>query len=219
MSTQREKRRAAGLCDRCGGERDDKTKRACGECRARDARRRKEKRDAKTKKGLCVSRRCENKSDQGYLTCKSCRLLDKEIRHRRLSEGFCLYCKSKQVEGLNTCQKHREGLNRGSKRWRDDKNEKGLCNRCGINPSGIGLMCEPCADYVNEYKRGWTKKQRDAGRCISCNRSTRGYARCKMCRRKKNSADRRHKRKKREAKMEMDTLSSLIGHDDEKLSQ
>ncbi len=86
----------AGLCPRCGGEPED-WRRTCAKCLAYQAANR-------------GPRNVDPAVQRSYMA---------ELRRKRLAAGLCARCNRPAIDGLTTCQEHREAQGRHSREYKE----------------------------------------------------------------------------------------------------
>ena len=201
-----EKRRAAGLCPRCGRRPPAPGRSVCAPCagksnrasRARDARLRAEgkpRRDPararayerkrsrqqageRREAGLCV--RCGTApAADGRKSCEPC------LEKRRASDR-ANYAAGKAAGklygGADPKVQRRAGRAR-SRRRQKQRTEAGLCIRCGKHPPAEGgTTCTPCREKRQAAERRQYADRRAAGLCTRCGGAVHdGLSRCTPC--------------------------------------
>ena len=198
-----ERRRAAGLCPRCGVRRPENGLALCGECagkrraseRARDARRRaagiKRRRNVVGERardrrrtaewiarGVCT--KCGvNQPEPGRRLCAACgekRRAAERARYARAKRRGELY-------GGRNPQVKRKAGRAASARRRQARLDGGTCVRCGRRlPVEGGATCQPCREIRQAAERELYASRKAAGLCVSCGRPAfAGEARCGVC--------------------------------------
>ena len=201
-----ERRKAAGLCPRCGDRPPAPERSLCAPCgekrnradRDRDARLRavgKPRRDRskareyergrarhetakRTALGLCI--RCgERPPMPGRKSCEPCLEKRREADRARYREGKAL---GKPYGGADPNVKRRAGRARSRLRQKA-RTEAGLCIRCGARPPVEGgTACQPCCDRRQAAEKRKYAERRVAGRCTRCGGPAfDGQSRCAVC--------------------------------------
>lgn len=143
MSTYKD-RIAAGLCGKCGNERDDAGS-LCKTCRKQAKQRAAEKRARNSATGTCLN--C-GKPSKGGTRCKRCKKITKASRDRavvrRKESGQCVACGKPAKEGRTLCQKHIDDRSKVSSERYARNREAGLCGYCGAETEGDYHLCIHC---------------------------------------------------------------------------
>ena len=201
-----ERRKAAGLCPRCGAGPPENGLSLCSECaekaraagRARDARLRaagKPRRDRE--KARAYERQRSRRRIAGRIArgvCTNCGAHPPESGRR-----LCAGCgeKRRAAERVRYAEAKRRGEPYGGKdprakrraaraagaRRRQARIERGQCVRCGRRPpAGGGATCQPCRETRQAAERERYRSRRAGGLCVSCARPAfAGEARCGVC--------------------------------------
>ena len=201
-----EKRRAAGLCPRCGDRPPAPERSVCAPCaekcnrasRARDARLRaagKPRRDperAKEYERGRARRETEKRAARGSCTrCgkhpaapgrKSCEPCLEKRRQADRANYAAGKASGLPYGGADPEAKRRVGQAR-SKRRQKARIEAGLCIRCGKRPPAEGgTTCRPCRDRRQAAEKRKYAERRESGLCTRCGGPTiNGLSRCTPC--------------------------------------
>ena len=198
-----ERRRAAGLCPRCGVRRPENGLALCGECgekrraseRARDARRRaagikrrrnvvgerardRQRTAGRIARGVCT--KCgANPPESGRRLCAGCgekRRAAERARYARARRRGELY-------GGRNSQLKRKAGRAASARRRQTRIDGGKCVRCGRRPPVEGgATCQPCRETRQAAERELYAARRAARLCTRCGGSTTdGASQCAPC--------------------------------------
>lgn len=151
---QYDRRVAAGLCTKCGGELDDKKLRRCGSCRKKRSKWFKTRRDRKIAKGIC--RGCLSKPVvKGFTYCQKCKDAFKTYRTKLRDEVFAAYggprcqcCKENRVECLQVDHVNNDGAAHRRQIGRTAQALYIWLKRNGY-PAGFQILCASC----NQIKR------------------------------------------------------------------
>ena len=201
-----EKRRAAGLCPRCGVGPPAPGRSICGPCagkcnrasRARDARLRaagKPRRDTarakeyergrarretekRAARGSCT--RCgKHPAMPGRKSCEPCLEKRRAADRARYAAGKAAGLK---YGGADPEVKRRAGRTK-SKRRQQERVDAGLCIRCGKHPPAEeGTTCQPCRDKRQAAEHQQYHERRAAGCCTRCGGPAfDGLTRCAPC--------------------------------------
>ena len=201
-----EARIAAGLCPRCGVQPPAPERTVCGGCaekrnrasRARDARlrkaglprrdparakayeRKRARREAADRRaaGICVP--CgKAPAAPERTTCDECLEKRRAADRARYAAGKAA---GKPYGGADPAAKRRSGRAR-SKRRQKERNEAGLCIRCGKHPPVEGgTTCAPCRERRQAAERRQYAERRTAGLCTRCGGPVHdGLSRCAPC--------------------------------------
>ncbi len=200
------KRRAAGLCVKCGRCRPVPGRPVCGACaekanaagRARDARlraagqprrdpnrarqyeRERSRREAEQRREAGLCGKCgRNPTEPGRRTCELCLAKRREadrIRYRKAKGAGLKY-------GGRSVAVKRRAARLASKRRQNIRRDSGLCTGCGRRPPVEGgTTCEPCRIARREADRELYAARRSAGLCVKCAGPTNdGASRCAPC--------------------------------------
>lgn len=162
------RRRAAGLCPRCGNE-NDRDGYYCNTCLERKRGEANEARRFAKSLGLCP--RCMKASLMpGQKACPECNAVDAVRKYIR----------------RHTDQGYRERANARSeaaqRRLRERRKKDGMCPQCGKRKPRDGkVMCEMCLAKKREYKRIRRYKERDDSLCRCGKPLKDGYKVCQEC--------------------------------------
>lgn len=199
------RRRAAGLCPRCGAWPPAPDRALCESCaekqraasRARDARLRAEGRprrdlvkarasdrrrhrrqvDERREAGLCV--RC-GKTDaaKGAGMCEGCAEKKRAADRRRYAKARA----SGALYGGKGAEAKRRSSRERSKRRYHARLAAGLCTKCGRRAHAKGrTVCDPFRDARSAGERRIREERRSAGCCGKCGAPSQGASRCKTC--------------------------------------
>ena len=182
---EREKRRAQGLCIRCGKLPAVPGRASCEPCleKRREAER---ARYAAGKAAGLPYGGADPDARRKYARARS-----KRVQKARIEAGLCIRCGARSpVEGGTTCVSCRETRQAAERRQYRDRRAAGLCTRCG-GPVFDGLSrCAPCAaveeerqdpELKNAQSRRRYEERRARGLCTSCGAPSQGAARCAPC--------------------------------------
>ena len=201
-----EKRRAAGLCPRCGDRPPAPERSVCGPCaekcnrasRARDARLRAEgkpRRDparAKCYERERTRRETEKRATRGSCTrcgkhpaapgrksCEPCLEKRRQADRARYAAGKAA---GLPYGGADPETKRRAGRAK-SKRRQQERIEAGLCIRCGTRPPADGgTTCQPCRDKRQAAEKRKCAERKAARCCTRCGGPAfDGLTRCAPC--------------------------------------
>src|SRR5579872_6597438 len=85
----------------------------------------------------------------------------------------CLWCKEEAIQGRSLCEKHDQQNNSAEKKayckkWNEDRQKAGLCDRCD-NPAAPGrTQCREHLDQAASKAREKRAKRLAAGACMIC---------------------------------------------------
>ena len=198
-----ERRRAAGLCPRCGARRPENGHALCGVCaekrraseRARDARRRaagikrrrnvaaerardRQRTGERIARGICTQ--CGAcRPEAGRRLCGTCAARRREaerVRYRKARDAGLKYG-GRPVEGK------RRSARAASRKRRALRREANVCTRCGRRPPVEGgATCAPCREIRQAAEREQYSARRAQGLCVTCGQPAfAGEARCGVC--------------------------------------
>lgn len=76
----------------------------------------------------------------------------RDFRKSQLEKGLCGLCSKKAVPNRSLCQRHSAVRNKQSRLRQKALREKGICLRCGHNPSAKTLYCLPCRLILSVFR-------------------------------------------------------------------
>lgn len=152
MSTYKD-RIVAGLCGKCGNERNDVGS-LCKTCRKQAKQRAAEKRARN--KSACTCLNC-GKPSKGGARCKRCKASAKASRNRsvarRKESGQCVVCSKPAKEGCTLCQKHIDERSKVSSEHYARRKAAGLCRFCDNEPAKPGgSLCQYHREKYADYR-------------------------------------------------------------------
>jgi recombination endonuclease VII len=124
--------------------------------------------------GLCVG--CSQKAEDGLLKCRKCRARSAELRKKKVEDGFCQVCLSKQVDEdsrTKTCAECKESKRLRNKSRREELRSHGICFRCGTGKITSKWSCAECLCKIKDKefrlpKGTFKEKYLDIDQCQSC---------------------------------------------------
>ncbi len=151
MSTYKD-RIVAGLCGKCGNERDDAGS-LCKTCREQARQRAAEKRARNRDSGACVN--CGKPTTSGK-RCDRCKKTGKASRERatkrRKESGQCVACSNPAKENCTLCQGCIDKRSKVSSDHYHRRREQGLCSYCSDLPAPGQTMCKFHLRQARDYR-------------------------------------------------------------------
>lgn len=165
--SRHQRRKEAGLCVKCGGDREDSPTLACPDCREKRNRQARERNQKRREKGACPQCGEDHASETVY--CPTCHEQRQKVDRRAREGDQCQFCDN-TAEGTRCEECKKKRRERREKRV-ERRAEQGLCTSCGDNSSAENRrLCESC------LARGRNKIQRlkrdviegYGGKCACC---------------------------------------------------
>lgn len=152
MSTYKD-RIAAGLCGKCGAERDDEGS-LCKICREQARQRAAEKRVRNRAGGACLNCGRPTKSGSRCEACKSSAKASRERSTKRRKEsGQCVACSNPAKKDCTLCQSCIDKRSKVSSEHYARRKAAGLCRFCESEPAVPGgSLCQYHREKYSDYR-------------------------------------------------------------------
>lgn len=115
-------------------------------------------------KGLCPL--CCEPSNDGHVTCETCRKIRRTKANNRRMLCLCVECGAPTNGDKNLCVKCGSRQAEAKRKQRELRKEQGLCSRCG-KPVTKGTICDECKEYHREVRNTFAKY----GLCTRCGKN------------------------------------------------
>ena len=185
---QRAKRRAQGLCTRCGKVPSEPARRLCEPC----AGKRREADRARYEAARAAGKLYGGRDPDAKR--RSARTGSRKRDNARRDAGRCTRCgRWPPIEGGTTCGPCREARQAVERERYAARRAARLCVRCGGTVLDGAARCAPCAvleeerrlpERKNAAARRRYAERRAAGRCTDCGEPSQGASRCAPCARR-----------------------------------
>lgn len=145
----------AGLCGKCGGNREDKSASLCATCRKKEQQRAEKRREHSKANGLCMS--CGSRpAVPGKKRCEICgagsAASSRRARVQKKKDGECAHCTQPAMPGKTVCQACSDRMTKYSAERYHERRAEGKCNYCDNDPVPGATMCQYHLDQTAEQR-------------------------------------------------------------------
>ena len=181
-----EKRRAMGLCIKCGKDRPAPGRSLCEACLERSRAAERARYDRARREGAAYGGRCPESRR------RMARKRNRRRRRERTEAGLCTSCGARPpVQGGAVCEACREARRAEERELYAERRAGGRCGRCGAEVIDNASMCASCAardikrrPQKNAASRARYHARRARGLCVDCGVHADAGVRCASCARR-----------------------------------